>query len=107
MLGIYVENLLFLISFLDKTYVPQKINFLYPLDDMTAVHSWIQAEHSQRHDLTISNIGEDVSDIVIVKMDRTDAKADNANTDFCVYRFFSYASALYGFVKCSDSIHSS
>ena len=58
------------------------------LDDMTAVHSWIQAEHSQRHALTMSNIGEDVSDIFIVKMpwemDRTDAKVDNANTDSCV-----------------------
>ena len=81
MLGIYVENHLFLISFLDRAFVPKRINFLYPLDDMTAVHSWIQAEHSQRHNLTISNIGEDVSDIFIVKMDKTNAKADKANTD--------------------------
>lgn len=71
-----------------RNICPQKINFLYPLDDMTAVHSWIQAEHSQRHDLTTSDIGEDVSDIFIVKMpwkmDKTDAKVDNANTDSCV-----------------------
>ena len=110
MLWTYVESRLYLISFLDKTLVPPKTNFLFPLDDMTAVHSWIQAEHSQRHDLTISNIGEDVSDIFIVKlpweMDGTDATVDHANTDSCVSVAIFYASALYGFVKCSDSISS-
>ena len=112
MLWIYVASLLCIISFLNKTLVPKKTNFLYPLDDMTAVHSWIEAEHSKRHALTMSNIGEHVSDIFIVKMpwemDRTDAKVDNANTDSMVsVAFFSYSSALYRFVKCSDSIHSS
>ena len=88
MLWTYVESRLYLISFLDKPLVPQKINFLYPLDAMTAVHSWIQAENSQRHDLTVSNMGKDVSDIFNVKMpwdmDRTDTKVDKANTDSCV-----------------------
>ena len=70
------------------------MTFLYPLDDMTADHSWIQAEHSQRHDLTISNIGEDVGDIFIVRMpwemDKTDAKVDNANTESCVSAAFFF-----------------
>ena len=98
---------------LSSQYIsPKQIIFLYPLDDMTAMHSWIEAEHSQRQDLTVSNTCADVSDIYIVRMpwemDGTDAKADNANTDACVSVafFLQLSTTVYGFVKCSDSIHS-
>lgn len=87
--GLYVESSAFVYNCLSIQNIShKKINFLYPLDDMSAIHSWIQAEHSQRQDLIISNTVVDVSDIYIVKMpwemERTDAKVDNTNTDSCV-----------------------
>lgn len=88
--GLYVESSAFVYNCLSIQNIShKKINFLYPLDDMSAIHSWIQAEHSQRQDLIISNTVDDVSDIYIVKMpwemERTDAKVDNTNrADSCV-----------------------